>query len=105
MEGMRSASVRSPGPEFLKTMGEGELRCYLETQVDAPNDVCDTYARVVGDLVVIDGQDNETKSESVDARTWLGVSSVLRKRSRLCVPPTDHRSILFSDVAARNRTV
>jgi endonuclease YncB( thermonuclease family) len=46
--------------EFLQTLGEGELRCRLETQVDAPNDVCDTYPRVVGDLIVVDAQDNET---------------------------------------------
>ena len=41
---------------LLASGGEGSLPCRVETRVESPNDVCDLYARVVGDVIVKLGQ-------------------------------------------------
>jgi endonuclease YncB( thermonuclease family) len=50
---------------LLATGGTGPLPCRVETRVESPNDVCDLYARVVGDVIVKLGK------RSVNLNAWL----------------------------------
>ena len=38
--------------KLLKTAGAGTLSCTVQTYVDSPNDVFDTYGRLIGDVIV-----------------------------------------------------
>jgi endonuclease YncB( thermonuclease family) len=50
---------------FLKTQGQSPLHVIVRTAVDAPNDVFDTYGRLIGDIVVVKG------GQEVDVNEWL----------------------------------
>ncbi len=55
--------------EFLQALG-GNIPCTVVTAVDEPNDVCDAYGRVVGDiLVTADGHDEDV-NHWMAARGW-----------------------------------
>jgi endonuclease YncB( thermonuclease family) len=45
--------------EHLRALANGarDMRCRILTRVDAPDEVCDTYARVVGNVVLAGGHD------------------------------------------------
>lgn len=51
--------------ELLKQAGSGKIECKVITAVDKPNDVFDTYARFVGDVLV------QINGEEVDINHWL----------------------------------
>ncbi|MDE5440449.1 thermonuclease family protein [Bradyrhizobium sp. CSA207] len=51
--------------DFLASSGEATLTCRVFTHVDAPNEVFDTYGRLVGDVEVTAG------GKTVDINHWL----------------------------------
>ncbi|RQH14139.1 thermonuclease family protein [Bradyrhizobium sp. RP6] len=51
--------------DFLSSSGEAALACRVFTHVDAPNEVFDTYGRLVGDIEVT------VAGEKVDINHWL----------------------------------
>src|SRR5215475_6543625 len=51
--------------DFLKSTGQETLDCRVFTQVDAPNEVFDTYARLVGDIEV------KVDCEAININQWL----------------------------------
>lgn len=51
--------------DFLAGTGEATLACRVFTHVDAPNEVFDTYGRLVGDIEVTVG------GEKIDINHWL----------------------------------
>ncbi len=50
---------------MLKKAGAATLPCTFQTAVDHPNDVCDKYARVVGDVVV------DVNGKKVNINRWV----------------------------------
>lgn len=51
--------------DFLASTGEATLACRVFTHVDAPNEVFDTYGRLVGDIEVT------VANKTVDVNHWL----------------------------------
>ena len=53
----------------LKEFGKGEIPCRVETAVDAPDDAFDTYGRMVGDVIIPEGNDFNV-NEWLAAEGW-----------------------------------
>jgi endonuclease YncB( thermonuclease family) len=51
--------------ELLKTTGLTEVPCIVTTAVDSPNEVFDTYGRLIGDIIV------KIKGKDVNLNQWL----------------------------------
>jgi endonuclease YncB( thermonuclease family) len=51
--------------EFLLEMGQSTISCSVWTQVDYPNEVFDTYGRLVGDIEIATG------GKTIDLNHWL----------------------------------
>ena len=50
---------------FLRTLGNAVIPCVVETRVDLPADVFDTYGRFIGDIYVKSG------AKRIDVNAWL----------------------------------
>jgi len=51
--------------DFVETFGQAEIPCLVTTVVSRPNDVCDVFGRVVGNLVLVMG------GSRIDVNQWL----------------------------------
>jgi endonuclease YncB( thermonuclease family) len=69
-----NANFRQPGGReaaealgrFLRGFGEGEIACRVVSAVASPNDVFDTYGRMIGDVLV-----TGKHGEDIDVNLWL----------------------------------